>query len=146
MKGKKRHWFWNLLIVLTVIVCLLSFLEHYKNWIRMNEDSIQILSGVYYIELPFTSMNEVSMVSKIPSLERKNGFSAWEKEKGVFKDSLNEEKLVYVYVDNLRHQKIRLMYNDSLLLFINLSDSVKTKELYLYLENKIAAQPTQLKQ
>lgn len=86
------------------------------------------------------------MVDKIPSLERKNGFSAWEKEKGIFKDSLNEEKLVYVYVDNLDHQKIKLTYNDSLLVFINLSDSVKTKELYLYLAEKIASQQTQLNQ
>ena len=144
MKGKKRHWFWNILIVLTIIVCLLSFLAHYKNWIWKKADRIEILSGVYYMELPFKTMNEVSMVSKIPSLDRKNGFSAWEKEKGVFKDSLNEEKLVYVYVDNLHHQKIRLTYNDSLLLFINLSDSVKTKELYLYLEEKIDTQEIQL--
>lgn len=144
MKGKKRHWFWNLLIVLTVIVCILSFLAHYKNWIWKKPDRIEILSGVYYMELPFNRMNEVSMVSKIPSLDRKNGFSAWEKEKGIFKDSLNEEKLVYVYVDNLRHPKIRLTYNDSLLLFINLSDSVKTKELYLYLEEKIDTQEIQL--
>jgi hypothetical protein len=144
MKGKKRHWYWNLLIVLTVIVCILSFLAHYKNWIWKKPDRIEILSGVYYMELPFNTMNEVSMVSKIPSLDRKNGFSAWEKEKGIFKDSLNEEKLVYVYVDNLYHPKIRLIYNDSLLLFINLSDSVKTKELYLYLEEKIDAQEIQL--
>lgn len=144
MKGKKRHWFWNILIVLTIIVCLLSFLAHSKNWIWKKADSIEILSGVYYMELPFKTMNEVSMVSKIPSLDRKNGFSAWEKEKGIFKDSLNEEKLVYVYVDNLHHQKIRLTYNDSLLLFINLSDSVKTKELYLYLEEKIDTQEIQL--
>ncbi|MGB5459030.1 MAG: hypothetical protein WBM85_03650 [Eudoraea sp.] len=144
MKGKKRHWFWNLLIVLTVIVCILSFLAHYKNWIWKKPDRIEILSGVYYMELPFNTMNEVSMVSKIPSLDRKNGFSAWEKEKGIFKDSLNEEKFVYVYVDNLRHPKIRLTYNDSLLLFINLSDSVKTKELYLYLEEKIDTQEIQL--
>jgi hypothetical protein len=144
MKGKKRHWFWNILIVLTIIVCLLSFLAHYKNWIWKKADSIEILSGVYYMDLPFKTINEVSMVSKIPSLDRKNGFSAWEKEKGIFKDSLNEEKLVYVYVDNLHHQKIRLTYNDSLLLFINLSDSVKTKELYLYLEEKIDAQEIQL--
>jgi len=144
MKGKKRHWFWNILIVLTIIVCLLSFLAHYKNWIWKKADSIEILSGVYYMELPFKTMNEVSMVSKIPSLDRKNGFSAWEKEKGIFKDSLNEEKLVYVYVDNLHHQKIRLTYNDSLLLFINLSDSVKTKELYLYLDEKIDTQEIQL--
>ena len=144
MKGEKRHWFWNILIVLTIIVCLLSFLAHYKNWIWKKADSIEILSGVYYMELPFKTMNEVSMVSKIPSLDRKNGFSAWEKEKGIFKDSLNEEKLVYVYVDNLHHQKIRLTYNDSLLLFINLSDSVKTKELYLYLDEKIDTQEIQL--
>ena len=144
MKGKKRYWFWNILIVLTIIVCLLSFLAHYKNWIWKKADRIEILSGVYYMELPFKTMNEVSMVSKIPSLDRKNGFSAWEKEKGIFKDSLNEEKLVYVYVDNLHHQKIRLTYNDSLLLFINLSDSVKTKELYLYLDEKIDTQEIQL--
>ncbi|WP_297705801.1 hypothetical protein [uncultured Eudoraea sp.] len=144
MKGKKRHWFWNLLIVLTVIVCILSFLAHYKNWIWKKPDGIEILSGVYYMELPFNRMNKVSMVNKIPSLDRKNGFSAWEKEKGIFKDSLNEEKLVYVYVDNLYHPKIRLTYNDSLLLFINLSDSVKTKELYLYLEEKIDTQEIQL--
>lgn len=146
MKGQKRRWFWNLLIILTVIVSLLSFMAHYKNWICKKADRIQILSGVYFKELPFNSMNEVSMVGKIPSLDRKNGFSAWEKEKGIFIDSLNEEKLVYVYVDNLDHQKIRLTYSDSLLLFINLSDSLKTKELYLYLENKIAAQQTQLNQ
>jgi len=146
MKRKKRHGFWNILIVLTIIVSILSFIAHYKNWIWKKADSIQILSGVYYKELPFNTMNEVSMVSKIPSLDRKNGFSAWEKEKGIFKDSLNEEKLVYVYIDNLDHQKIRLTYNDSLLLFINLSDSVKTKELYLYFGEKIASQQTQLNQ
>ena len=146
MKGKKRHWFWNVLIIMTVIVSLLSFLAHYKNWIWKKTDRIQILSGIYFKELPFNALNEISMVPKIPSLDRKNGFSAWEKEKGIFKDTINEEKLVYVYVDNLEDQKIKLTYNDSLLLFINLSDSLKTKELYLYLEEKIATQQTQLNQ
>lgn len=146
MKGKKRHWLWNLLIILTVIVSILSFMAHYKNWIWKKADRIQILSGIYYMELPFNSMNNVSMVSKIPSLDRKNGFSAWEREKGIFRDSLNEEKLVYIYVDNLNDQKINLIYKDSLQLFINLSDSTKTKELYLYLEEKIEAQQTQLNQ
>lgn len=146
MRGNKRHWLWNLLIVISVIVCIVSFLAHYKNWIWKKTDRIQILSGIYFKELPFNTLNEVTMVPKIPSLDRKNGFSAWEKEKGIFKDSLNEEKLVYVYVDNLEDQKIKLTYNDSLLLFINLSDSLKTKELYLYLEEKIAAQQTQFNQ
>jgi hypothetical protein len=146
MKGKKRHWLWNLLIILTVIVSILSFMGHYKNWIWKKTDRIQILSGIYYMQLPFNSMNNVAMVSKIPSLDRKNGFSAWEKEKGIFKDSLNEEKLVYIFVDNLNDQKIKLTYKDSLQLFINLSDSTKTKELYLYLEEKIEAQQTQLNQ
>ena len=146
MKGKKRHWLWNILIILTVIVSILSFMGHYKNWVWKKTDGIQILSGIYFMELPFNSMNNVSMVSKIPSLDRKNGFSAWEKEKGIFKDSLNEEKLVYIFVDNLNDQKIKLTYKDSLQLFINLSDSTKTKELYLYLEEKIDAQQTQLNQ
>lgn len=146
MKGKKRHWLWNILIILTVIVCILSFLAHYKNWIWKKPDKIQILSGMYYKELPFKAMNEVSMVSKIPTLDRKNGFSAWEIEKGIFKDSINQEKLIYVYVDNLNHSKIRITYNDSLLLFINLSDSLKTKDLYLYLEEQLASQQIQLNQ
>lgn len=146
MKGKKRHWLWNILIILTVIVSILSFMGHYKNWIWKKTDRIQILSGIYYMELPFNSMNNVAMVSKIPSLDRKNGFSAWEKEKGIFKDSLNEEKQVYIFVDNLNDQKIKLTYKDSLQLFINLSDSTKTKELFFYLEEKIDAQQTQLNQ
>ena len=85
MKGKKRHWFWNLLIILAVIVSILSFMAHYKNWIWKKADKIQILSGIYYMELPYNSMNKIAMVPKIPSLERKNGFSAWEKEKGIQK-------------------------------------------------------------
>ena len=94
MKGKKRHWLWNLLIIISVIGCILSFLAHYKNWIWKKSDRIQILSGVYFKELPFNALNEISRVPHIPSLDRKNGLSAWEKEKGIFKESLNEEKPV----------------------------------------------------
>ena len=31
MAAKKRHWLWNILIVLTVIVCIGAFAAHYKN-------------------------------------------------------------------------------------------------------------------
>ncbi|MFK5974396.1 MAG: hypothetical protein QM485_14080 [Flavobacteriaceae bacterium] len=139
MTAKKRQWLWNSLIVLTVIVCLSAFSIHYKNWIKKGPDSIVILSGIYYKKLRFSEINTVLMVDKIPPMERLNGFSALEKEKGVFrefKDSLTDKK-VYVYVDNLSHQKIKIVYKDSLKLFINLKDSTKTVQLHEFLTGKI---------
>ncbi|MGB5822017.1 MAG: hypothetical protein WBG90_21220 [Saonia sp.] len=133
---KKRHWLWNILIFLTVMVCLLAFTAHYKNWIKIKEDHVRILSGVYYKELKFSDIDSVTMVERIPQMERINGFSAGTKEKGVFKDSLSNTK-TYVYVDNLNHSKIRLVYQDSLKLFLNLSDSTKTYTMYEFLLDKI---------
>ena len=51
MSWKKRHWVWNLLIVATLIICALAFLAHYKNWTRIKDDRLEILSGIYYLEL-----------------------------------------------------------------------------------------------
>ena len=138
MTAEKRHWLWNSLIVLTVLVCLSAFAIHYKNWVKTGPDSIGILSGIYYKKLKFTEIDSVLMVDKIPPMERLNGFSALEKEKGVFrafKDSLTDKK-VYVYVDNLLHQKIKIVYKDSLKLFINLKDSTETVQLHDFLIKK----------
>ncbi|HMB62712.1 MAG TPA: hypothetical protein VKN36_06540 [Eudoraea sp.] len=137
MARKKRHWLWNLLIVLTVIICVLAFIAHYKNWTRLEGDHIRILSGVYYKELKFSDMNHVMMVDKMPQMERINGFSAWEKEKGIFKDSTYPENRVRVYVDNLRQPKIRVVHNDSLNLYLNFSDSTETAGMYQLLLKKI---------
>lgn len=133
---KKRHWLWNLLIVVTVISCIIALIIHYQNWIKIESSHIQILSGIYYKEIKFSDIDEVSMVKRIPKMERINGFSAWEKEKGVFKDSLNEERKVFVYVDDLSQSKIKVYQKDSLLLYLNFSDSLKTHELYNLLLEK----------
>ena len=142
MVAKKRHWLWNSLIILTVIVCLSAFSMHYKNWVKTEPDSINILSGFYYKQLKFSEIDSVHMVDKIPPMERLNGFSVLEKEKGIFrefKDSLTDKR-VYVYVDKLSHQKIKIVYEDSLKLFINFKDSTETVQLYDLLSGKIGIQ------
>ena len=134
---KKRYWVWNIVIVLTVLVCMAAFTAHYKNWVKTEKESLEILSGIYFVKIPYADMDSVSMVEKIPSMERINGFSVKEREKGVFKeDSLSTNK-VYVYVDKLSQQKIRLVYKDSLKLFLNMPDSTETELMYQFLSNKI---------
>ncbi|MGB5355934.1 MAG: hypothetical protein WBN11_04495 [Eudoraea sp.] len=135
---KERHWFWNILLVLTLVICIIALIIHYKNWIWEKEASFYVLSGVYYKELPFEKINEISWVDRIPSMERNNGFSAWAREKGVFVDSLKPENKVYVYVDNLNERKLKIIYEDSLLIYINLSDSLETEALFRFLETKIS--------
>ena len=133
---RKRHWLLNVLIVVTFIVVTIVFAAHYKNWTKIEKDYIEVLSGVYYKKLQFSGINSVKMVDKIPSMKRLNGFSAMKKEKGIFKDSISGNK-VYVYVDNLSGPKIQLVYEDSLLLFLNFSDSTETQKIYQLFLSKI---------
>lgn len=138
MGRSKNPWLWNILIVFTVIVCLIAFVAHSKNWTKINTQDIQILSGAYYRQIKFADLDSVLLVDKIPPMERLNGFSAMAKEKGLFrefKDSLTDKK-VYVYVDNFEQQKIKVVYKDSLKLFLNLSDSLETNRLYRFLRDK----------
>ncbi len=139
MAAKKSHWFLNILIVLTVLVCFCAFAAHYKNWLRIEQDKMTILSGIYYHDLKFDELDEVGLVDRIPPMMRLNGFSAFEKGKGVyqeFKDSLTDKK-VYVFVDNFEQQKIYLKNKDESQLYLNLKDSLETLELYqLFLEKK----------
>lgn len=135
-KNNKRSWMLNMLIVVTIIVVFLVFTAHYKNWIRTKNDSIEIVSGIYYKELLYSEIDSIDMVQKIPSLERINGFSAMEREKGLFRDSIHETE-VFIYVDRLSQPKIRVVYQDSLKLFLNLSDSIETQQMFQFLSNKI---------
>jgi len=135
MATKKRHWLWNILIVLTLITVVAAFLAHYKNWTKIEDNRIQILSGVYYKELNFSDINTVEMVEKLPSLQRINGFSVKETEKGIFRDSVLNTK-VYFYVDKLSNQKIRITHNDSLELYFNYADSLETIKMYQLLIEK----------
>jgi hypothetical protein len=142
---KKRHWIWNVLIVFTLIVCSLAFTAHYKNWLKIKDDHFRIFSGIYYKEVPYDSLESVEMVKKIPAMERLNGFSAWTKEKGVFRDSLHPMNKVYVFVDDLRLPKIKLVHQDSLVVFLNLPDSTQTLGFYEMLKAKVDAADMQQK-
>ena len=136
---QQGHRFWNVIIVLTVFICLMAFLAHSKNWTKIEQDQAKILSGFYFKKVKFSQMDSVVWVDKIPPMERLNGFSAFEKEKGIFrefKDSLTDIK-VNVYVDNLLNQKIKVVYDDSLKLYINYADSLETVQLFNLLKQSI---------
>lgn len=140
MNRKKRYWVWNLLLVLTVIVCAWALVMHYKNWVSVKPDHIKVMSGFYSRTIDYKELDSVVFVERLPPMERLNGFSALEKEKGVFrefKDSLTDKK-VYVFVDNISQQKIKLVYRDSVKLYINLTDSVQTLDLYNSLSPALA--------
>jgi hypothetical protein len=142
MGTKKRNWLWDILIVLTIIVCVLAFAAHYKNWTRIQPDKMTIISGIYYHNLKFEDLDEVEWVDRIPPMVRLNGFSAFEKGKGVyqeFQDTLTDRK-VYVFVDNFEQQKIRVINKDSSQLFLNLKDSLETVEMFDFFKAKIEFQ------
>ena len=90
MVAQKRHWFWNLLMVITVVVCLSVLVLHYKNWIKTEPNRVQILSGFYKVDIAYDNLDSVVFVDKIPPMMRRNGFSALEKEKGIFQEFLRK--------------------------------------------------------
>lgn len=134
MPKRKRHWGLNLLLILAIIASILAFAAHARNWIRLEEDRFRILSGIFYEDIRISTMDSILWVDKIPQMERERGFSAWAFEKGNFKDSLFPEKRVRVFVDNLRHRKIKMVYGDTLVLYVNNRDSLQTEVLFRDLE------------
>lgn len=137
MATRKRPWLLNLLIAITVVVCILAFTAHYRNWVRLKEDRVQLLTGVYFLEVPYEALDTVFWVEKIPKLERRHGFSVWAREKGMFMDSLLPNRPVYVFVDDLRQYKLRVQYQDTLTLYLNFADSLETKNMYEFLLEKV---------
>lgn len=136
---QQGHRFWNVIIILTVFICLMAFLAHSKNWTKVEQDQVKILSGFYYKKVKFSQIDSIVWIDKIPPMERLNGFSAFEKEKGIFrefKDSLTDKK-VNVYVDNLLNQKIKVVYDDSLKFYLNYKDSVNTVKLFNLLQGRV---------
>jgi len=136
MVKRKKHWGLNLLLILVIIGCILAFIAHSKNWVRLEGDRLRILSGIFYEDIRVSNPDSLKWVEKIPQMERKRGFSAWSFEKGLFKDSLLPEKRIRVFVDNLRHRKIKMVFGDTLVLYLNLTDSLKTDALYLRFEDQ----------
>jgi len=129
MKKSKQNWLWNIIIGLTLIVCVSAFVLHYKNWSKIEEDHLQIVSGIYKQRILLAEIDSLGYVEKLPQMERKNGFSWLAKEKGIFKDSLTTNE-TYVFVDDLRQQKIRIVHHDSLKLFLNFTDSLETAKMF----------------
>ncbi len=125
----KKNLFWNGVVIFTSVICVFAFVLHYKNWITFEEGHFQVVSGIYKQRIPLSEIDSVSWVEKIPKMERKSGFSWLAKEKGIFKDSLSNAE-VSVFVDDLKQPKIRLLHHDSLLLYINLSDSIQSHLLF----------------
>ncbi|WP_431126534.1 hypothetical protein [Flagellimonas flava] len=133
---KKRHWLWNLLILLTLIVCLFAFVLHYKNWYRIEEGEFKIVSGIYYQKVPLHEIDSLKLVEKVPELERSSGFSWMVAEKGVFVDSITQSK-VYFFVDDLAQHKIKVVHHDSLRMFINFKDSLQTQDFFENLQRLV---------
>jgi hypothetical protein len=131
MRLTKNHWVWSVMLIVTVILCAVILILHFKNWISSDNESLKLRSGFYNVEIPYSDLDSVLLVDRMPPMERLNGFSALEKEKGVFrefKDSLTNKK-VHVFVDNISQQKVKLVYEDSVYLYFNLKDSVETINL-----------------
>ncbi len=137
MARTKRHWLLNLLIVVAVLCSIAAFVLHSRNWTRLEEDRMQLLSGFYFQEVPFRELDSVLWKARIPKMERDHGFSFWAREKGVFVDSLYPGRPVYVYVDDLRQQKIKIRYRDTMVVFLNFADSLETLNMYQVLQNKM---------
>ena len=138
MVKRKRHWGLNLLLILAIVLCFIAFLAHAKNWVRLEGDRLRILSGIFYEDIPISEMDSLKWVDRIPQMERERGFSAWSFEKGTFRDSLLPEKRIRVFVDDLRHRKIKMVYGDTLVLYLNLTDSLQSDALYRQFEQKKA--------
>ena len=136
MRIRNRSWFWNVVLLLAVMCCIFAFVLHYKNWISLEEGNLKIVSGIYQQKIPLSDINGINFVQRIPEMERKNGFSWLTREKGIFLDSITGTK-VYVFVDDLGHQKLELVHRDSLKLYINLSDSLATQAFYENLVSEI---------
>ena len=139
MRFTKKNWVWTITLILTVMLCVFVLVLHVKNWVDNDVDNLKLRSGFYALEIPFSQLDSVVFVERIPPMQRLHGFSALEKEKGIFrqfKDSLTEKK-VYVFVDNINQQKVKLVYKDSSLVFFNLKDSVETLRLVDKISSKI---------
>jgi uncharacterized UPF0146 family protein len=77
------------------------------------------------------------MVPKIPEMERVSGFSVWAVEKGIFRDTLQGEEGIRVYVDDLSQPKIKLERKEEPQIYVNFKDSLKTKEFFILLSEII---------
>ena len=132
MHSSKKNWIWTITLIVTIICCAAVLILHVKNWVTSDVNTLGLRSGFYNIEIPLNELDSVVFVERIPPMQRLHGFSALEKEKGIFrefKDSLTDKK-VHVFVDNINQNKVKLVYKDSSYVYFNLKDSVETVQLF----------------
>lgn len=144
MHSSKKNWVWTIALIITVIVCAFVLTLHIKNWVDDDVNSLSLRSGFYNVEIPLNELDSVVFVERIPPMQRLHGFSAFDKEKGVFrefKDSLTDKK-VRVFVDNINQNKVKLVYKDSAYVYFNLKDSVETVQLFQKLSARISSLST----
>lgn len=144
MHSSKKNWVWTIALIITVIVCAFVLTLHIKNWVDDDVNSLSLRSGFYNVEIPLNELDSVVFVERIPPMQRLHGFSAFDKEKGVFrefKDSLTDNK-VRVFVDNINQNKVKLVYKDSAYVYFNLKDSVETVQLFQKLSARISSLST----
>lgn len=137
MTVRKRHWLWNTVIVLTVLFCIAVFILHSKNWVRQDEDGFLLFSGFYFTQVRYADIESVTLVPRIPEMERESGFSVWGIEKGVFRDTLAGTDGIRVYVDELRYPKILLQQGQSPPIYFNFTDSLETASFYQMLSDHL---------
>ena len=141
MHSSKKNWIWTITLIVTIICCAAVLILHVKNWVTSDANTLGLRSGFYNIEIPLNELDSVVFVERIPPMQRLHGFSALEKEKGIFrefKDSLTDKK-VHVFVDNINQNKVKLVYKDSSYLYFNLKDSVETVQLFQKLSSNTGA-------
>lgn len=144
MHSSKKNWVWTIALIITVIVCAFVLTLHIKNWVDDDVNSLSLRSGFYNVEIQLNELDSVVFVERIPPMQRLHGFSAFDKEKGVFrefKDSLTDKK-VRVFVDNINQNKVKLVYKDSAYVYFNLKDSVETVQLFQKLSARISSLST----
>ena len=132
MHSSKKNWIWTITLIVTIICCAAVLILHVKNWVTSDVNTLGLRSGFYNVEIPLNELDSVVFVERIPPMQRLHGFSALEKEKGIFrefKDSLTDKK-VHVFVDNINQNKVKLVYKDSSYVYFNLKDSVETVQLF----------------
>ncbi len=137
MARRKRQWIWNIVIGITVIICLSAFILHSKNWVKEEEKGFTLITGFYSSEVIFRDVESVEMVPRIPEMERESGFSVWGVEKGIFRDTLEGLEGIRVYVDELKYPKILLQQKGSAPIYFNFRDSLETDLFYRKLSERL---------
>lgn len=137
MVRKKRLWVWNIIIVLTILVCLAVFALHLKTYTREAPDKLTLISGFYSSEIDYNEIENISMVPKIPEMERVSGFSVWAVEKGIFRDTIQNMVGIRVYVDDLTQAKIKLEQKNAPNIYFNFKDSLLTRSYFDLFSTKL---------